>query len=289
MNADRLAPTPTAIDPVPMTEAPLAPLALDGWFLLHQFFRAAEPADRRALMERTSSLQELLAEWEDLGSKGWSGLYRIVGGGADFMLVHFRTSLEELAEVEKALARHTSSADLDPVSDYVSVVELGMYQMTAALVAKAREDGIGIGSEEWQALVATRLDEEREKRFVKERLHPRQPEELPYVCFYPMDKRRNEGQNWYTLPLEERAELMRDHGTTGRRYAGRISQVISGSVGLDDWEWAVTLFGRTPNDFKALITEMRYDRVSAVYAEFGSFWVGYRVPTARIAEELAGT
>ena len=83
--------------------------------------------------------------------------------------------------------------------------------------------------------------------------------------------------------------MMRDHGTTGRRYAGRISQVISGSVGLDDWEWAVTLFGRSPLDFKSLVTDMRYDVVSAVYAEFGSFWVGYRVPTDRIAEELAGT
>jgi chlorite dismutase len=123
---------------------------------------------------------------------------------------------------------------------------------------------------------------------VKERLSPRQPDDLPYVCFYPMDKRRNEGQNWYTLSLEERAALMRDHGATGRKFAGRISQVISGSIGFDDWEWAVTLFGRSPNDFKALVTEMRYDRVSAVYAEFGSFWVGYRVPTARIAVELLG-
>jgi chlorite dismutase len=202
--------------------------------------------------------------------------------------VHFRPTLEELAEVEKTLAAHPATADFVQVDDYVSVVELGMYHLTAGLVAKAREDGVEIGSDEWQERASRLLAEESEKRFVKERLRPRQPDDLPYVCFYPMDKRRNEGQNWYTLSLEERAAMMRDHGATGRRYAGRISQVISGSIGFDDWEWAVTLFGRSPNDFKALITDMRYDKVSAVYAEFGSFWVGYRVPATRIAEELAG-
>jgi peroxiredoxin len=270
-----------------MADAPLAPLVLDGWFILHQFFQATGEADERA-RGRASDWQSMLGEWENLGDRGWSGLYRIVGGGADFMLVHFRPSLEELVEVEKAIGRHPSLTDFVLVDDYVSVVELGMYHLTAGLVAKARDEGVAIGSDEWQERVVRLLAEEGEKRFVKERLHPRQPEDLPYVCFYPMDKRRNEGQNWYTLSLEERAEMMRDHGATGRRFAGRISQVISGSIGFDDWEWAVTLFGRTPNDFKTLVTEMRYDRVSAVYAEFGSFWVGYRVPTARIAEELAG-
>jgi chlorite dismutase len=270
-----------------MPETPIAPLVLDGWFILHQFFQAAGDGGEGA-PERAAAFQSVLAEWEDLGDRGWTGLYRIVGGGADFMLVHFRPSLEELAEVEKTLGRHVGTTDFVQVDDYVSVVELGMYHLTAGLVAKAKEEGIEIGSEEWQERVTRLLAEEREKRFVKERLHPRQPDDMPYVCFYPMDKRRNEGQNWYTLPLEERAAMMRDHGATGRRYAGRISQVISGSIGFDDWEWAVTLFGRSPNDFKALVTEMRYDRVSAVYAEFGSFWVGYRVPTGRIAGELAG-
>ena len=150
------------------------------------------------------------------------------------------------------------------------------------------EQGVEVGSTEWRTLVEQQVTEELEKSYVQERLHPKQPEEMKYVCFYPMDKRRNEGQNWYHLPLEQRAAMMRDHGATGRRYAGRISQVISGSMGLDDWEWAVTLFGRTPNDFKELIAEMRYDEVSAVYADFGSFWVGYRVPYHRVAEELVG-
>ena len=111
---------------------------------------------------------------------------------------------------------------------------------------------------------------------------------MPWLCFYPMDKRRNVDQNWYTLPVEDRARMMAEHGATGRGYAGRISQIISGSVGFDDWEWAVTLFARDPLDFKALITEMRYDEVTSVYGEFGTFRVGRRVPTADIAAELSG-
>lgn len=271
-----------------MDETKIAPLTLEGWYILHQFFRLPPGDGASGGAERASGLERLLGAWEDLGPDGWTGLYRIVGGSTDYMLVHFRNSLEALGDVEDALARAPAASDLIPAGDYVSVVELGMYHLTANLARQAGERGVQVGSDEWQAMVDESLGAEREKRYVEDRLHPRQPEDMPYVCFYPMDKRRNEGQNWYVLPLEERAAMMRDHGTTGRRYAGRISQVISGSVGLDDWEWAVTLFGTSPLDFKSLVTDMRYDLVSAVYAEFGSFWVGYRVPTEKIAEELEG-
>lgn len=271
-----------------MTNVTIAPLVLDGWFLLHQFFRLAPPADSDPSVraESLQELQRLLEEWEDLGDGGWTGAFRIVGGGTDLMLVHFRPSLESLAEVEKRIHAHPAGSQLVLTGDYLSVVELSMYHLTASMVAQAGEAGIEVGSPEWREMVGEQLTKELEKRYVKDRLHPKQPEDLPYICFYPMDKRRAVGQNWYQLPLEDRAAMMRDHGATGRRYAGRISQVISGSMGLDDWEWAVTLFGRTPGDFKELIAEMRYDPVSAVYAEFGSFWVGYRVPSQRVVQEL---
>ncbi len=271
-----------------MSQPTIAPLVLDGWFLLHQFFRLGPLSTSGADREALGSLERLVAGWEDLGDDGWSGFYRIVGGSTDFMLVHFRRSLEDLAAVERKVAGVTAPIDATLTGDYLSVVELSMYHLTATLAGKAAEKGIEVGSDDWRAMIEEQLSEEAEKRYVQDRLHPTQPEEMPYVCFYPMDKRRNEGQNWYRLPLDERTTMMRDHGTTGRRYAGRISQVISGSMGLDDWEWSVTLFGRSPNDFKELIAEMRYDEVSAVYAEFGSFWVGYRVPADKIALELVG-
>lgn len=280
---------------VSMAHQILAPLVLDGWFVLHQFFRL-DPAsfaesgapDATELAAEANALAGILTMWDDLGDRGWSGLYRIVGGGTDYMIVHFRDSLMALGEAERDLARTPFLRHFEPTGDYVSVVELGLYGLTDTLLREAAAAGIAPGSEEWQAVVEKHLAEEREKRYVQARLRPTQPEEMPYVCFYPMDKRRNVGQNWYMLPLAERASLMVEHGNTGRRYAGRISQIISGSVGMDDWEWAVTLFALDPLDLKALVTEMRYDEVSAIYAEFGSFWIGYRVPAERIARELVG-
>lgn len=279
-----------------MTTATLAPLVLDGWYLLHQFFRVhPAPADlppgpSSAGDGLPQELADYFLRWNDRGDAGWSGLYRIVGGrGTDYMAVHFRSSLEELAFAEDALRSAASGGELELLDDYLSVVELGFYALTDTLLKRASEEGIEPQSERWEALAREVLEEEKGKRYVGHRLRPTQPEEMPYVCFYPMDKRRAQGQNWYSLPLEERARLMADHGKTGRRYAGRISQIISGSVGFDDWEWAVTLFGGNPLDFKALITEMRYDEVSAVYAEFGHFRVGYRVAADQIASELSRT
>jgi len=278
-----------------MTHSQLPPLLLDGWYILHQFFRiepmgglASGPDEESERRARAEALRDLFALWEDMGDEGWSGLYRIVGGGTDIMLVHFRRDLEALGDAERAVRRSPAGEDLVLTGDYLSVVELGMYALTQKLFSQAADEGIAPGTEEWKARVEAALEKERGKNYVKERLQPTQPDNMPYVCFYPMDKRRTPGQNWYTLPLSERARMMAEHGRTGRTYAGRISQVISGSIGLDDWEWAVTLFAPDPLDFKALVTEMRYDEASSEFAEFGSFWVGYRIPVGEIPAELAG-
>jgi chlorite dismutase len=125
-----------------------------------------------------------------------------------------------------------------------------------------------------------RVEAERASAHVQRRLFPAIPAEMPYVCFYPMSKRRVPGQNWYALPLEERSRLMMTHGMTGRGYAGRVVQVITGALGLDAWEWGVTLFAADPLAFKKIVTDMRFDEVSAQYAEFGDFYVG-RVSSVR--------
>ncbi|MFW6199369.1 MAG: hydrogen peroxide-dependent heme synthase [Gemmatimonadota bacterium] len=273
-----------------MPRSPLAPLTLEGWYILHQFLRLppapADDEERSDAEARARGLADWLSAREDLGADGWSGLYRIVGGHSDYLLVHFRSTLDALGEAERELRRLPWTRGMEIVHDYVSVTELGMYNMTNALLKKAESEGVEPGSGGWDEMARERLESERSKDHVQSRLYPTQPENMPYVCFYPMDKRRKVGQNWYSLPVEDRAALMRDHGMTGRRYAGRISQIISGSVGFDDWEWAVTLFAPDPMEFKNLITEMRYDEVSAVYAEFGEFWVGHRVPTEALKEEL---
>ncbi|MFN8052742.1 MAG: chlorite dismutase family protein [Acidimicrobiales bacterium] len=117
------------------------------------------------------------------------------------------------------------------------------------------------------------------------RLHPQLPPEgKPAFCFYPMSKRRNVGQNWFTLPYDDRKALMMEHGSSGRKFAGRVLQVVTGSTGLDDFEWGVTLFCQHPDDVKEVVYTMRYDEASATYAEFGTFYVGM---VAEPAEALA--
>ena len=274
-----------------MSEAIIPPLALHGWYMLTQFVDVVpsyHDEEDAARARRLEELADKLGSWEDLGDEGWSGLYRIVGGGSDYMLLHLRPDLERLGDVERDLRLHPSSQDLVVTGDYVSVVELGLYGHTLGLARRAEADGIELGSEEWDARVDEFLAEQLETPYTQRRLYPQQPEDMPYVCFYPMDKRRNVDQNWYTQTLAERARLMQEHGKTGRAYAGKVSQIITGSVGLDDWEWAVTLFSHDPLQFKELVTEMRYDEVTSVYGEFGKFWVGHRIGSGDLAGELKG-
>ena len=200
-------------------------------------------------------------------------MYRVAGGGVDFLVLHFRDSLDRLIEAGHELQLSSWGDYVLAREEYLSVVELGLYALTRDLVG--RVDPADRAA--WDDALGEALAAEREKGFVRRRLKPRQPEHMPYVCYYPMDKRRNPGQNWYALNLEDRAALMAAHGTVGRRFAGRIAQVISGSMGLDDWEWAVTLWAADPLEFKAIISEMRYDAASAEYAEFGPFLVGKRL------------
>lgn len=273
-----------------MTEAGIAPLTLEGWYVLHQGFRIAHPLLKELSPRERGAVGEEVAElvggWGDLGDDGWSAAYRITGGGLDLMMIHFRPSIEALAECEREIAA-TAFGDVTYLeTDYLSVVELGLYRLTVETVAELEEEGVDPRSQEGRERMAAAAADHKEIGYVQSRLHPRQPEEMPYLCFYPMDKRRAPGENWYELELGERNDLMVEHGEIGRLYAGRVSQVISGSVGLDDWEWAVTLFAGDPLEFKALVTEMRYDEVSARYAEFGPFYVGKRLTAPTLADEL---
>jgi chlorite dismutase len=167
--------------------------------------------------------------------------FATLGHKADVGVMALGPDLWRLRRLQTAL----SAAGLEIVSSYVSLTEVSEYaqQMTEGMK--------------------------------RPRLYPTLPPEgKPAICFYPMSKRRNVDQNWFTLPYEERERLMLEHGTTGRTFAGRITQLVTGSAGLDDWEWSVTLFGEHPDDLKEVVYKMRYDEASAVYAEFGTFITG---------------
>jgi hydrogen peroxide-dependent heme synthase len=253
----------------------LPPATLEGWYSLHQAFEIDYPAVRglppSARSDLVAAAHELVAEIA-APAEGWSAVYRVAGGSADLMFVHFRPSLDDLVEVELAIRRSELGAVLQLRYDYLAVTEAGLYHATAE-VAREHEPH----SKGYQAALAEHMEAEAASPHVRTRLYPRPPDEMRYLSFYPMSKRRTHPDNWYALDVAERNRLMREHGMTGRRYGGRVFQVISGSVGLDDWEWGVTLFARDPLEFKRIVTEMRYDEASARYGEFGRFFTGVKL------------
>jgi peroxiredoxin len=253
-----------------MTSPTLAhpPETLEGWYVLHQIFRSSK---KKAVVDLSKSLAERVAALDS--GAGWSCCARLIGSSSDFMVVHFRESLDAIGEAQEALFEKVGE-ELALSYSFLSVTEAGLYHLTAELAREAVERGGSVGDAEYTKAVADRAQAERESQHIKRRLYPELPADMPYVCFYPMSKRRDAGQNWYELSLSERSRLMHSHGLTGRRYAGRVQQVISGAIGLDAWEWGVTLFARDPLDFKKLVTDMRFDEVSARYALFGDFYVG---------------
>jgi peroxiredoxin len=257
----------------------ITPATLEGWYALHQVFstdwpalRAQPAAHRLDVAESACSLFGDIARGDN---GGWSAAFRLVGGGGDWMFVHFRPTLEELAAVQLRLRDSALGELLKLEYDYLSVTEAGLYHATAEAARETKP-----GSAEFRAQIEQAQAAEAASPHVKTRLYPEVPEGMNYVSFYPMNKKRGEQNNWYALPVEERSRLMREHGMTGRGYAGRVFQVITGSVGFDDWEWGVTLFTRDPLEFKRIVTEMRYDEASALYGEFGSFFTGIRFAPA---------
>ena len=205
---------------------------------------------------------------------GWSCFVTLIGSTSDLMVIHFRETLDAIGAAQRALGETTLARALDPVYAFLSVTEAGLYHISAELARDAEARGGKVGDEAYVRSLSDRSEKERASGHVLRRLYPELPADMPYVCFYPMSKRRDESQNWYTLSLDERSRLMQSHGLTGRRYAGKVQQVITGAIGLDAWEWGVTLFAKDALDFKKLVTDMRFDEVSAKYAEFGDFYVG---------------
>jgi peroxiredoxin len=253
---------------------PPVPLTIEGAAVLHQMvhvrwapWRALPGTDRAAILDEAAST---LAAIE----KQNSAAFGLLGHKGDLMLVHFRPGFDQLGEVQTCLAHLRLWDYLEQTSSYLSVVELGLYESTGKAYGDLAEKGIAPHSPEWNVQIEQTLERQRQA------MHPRLFPDVPpakYLCFYPMDRRRGEDKNWYQLPLGERQRQMAEHGAVGRRYAGTVKQIITGSIGFDDWEWGVDLFADDPLVFKKLIYEMRFDHVSAVYALFGSFFVGRRL------------
>lgn len=239
----------------------------DGWYCLHDMrtmdwtsWKLASAAERQAALVE---FKQLVNKWEKVEEerKGSHVHYKIVGQKADIMFMFLRPTVDELSELETELNKTMLADFMIPMHSYLSVVEISRYQ--------PEKEGV-----DYEALPE-----------IQERLYPVLPK-WDYISFYPMNRRRIGDENWYTLEKSVRGKLLYEHSKTGRKYAGKIKQIITGSIGFDDWEWGVTLFAHDVLELKKIVYEMRFDEVSSRYGEFGYFFIGNRLDKEDIAAYL---
>jgi len=235
-----------------------------GWGVLHLYHRVhrvraeREPGAAKRVLEAVDSLER----------DGHQVLCTaVLGHKADLGFVALGPDLARLQAFQQELL----DAPFEPVSSFVSLTELSEYTSTEDDERRRLSDEESLTGDALEAALGAWR--ERMAHYREQRLHPTLPRRA-LVAFYPMSKRRSGPDNWYTLPFEDRKRLMAGHARVGRRYAGRVLQLITGSTGLDDWEWGVTLLADDPVALKDIVSEMRFDEVSARYAEFGPFFTG---------------
>lgn len=270
------------------TQTPEVPQTLEGWYMLHDLYavdwprwHGQEKSTRGAVIEEAVAWLESAAAVE----KGDSALYSMLTQKSDVMFVHYRESPEALNQAELSLRQTRLFDYLRPAYSYFSVIEIGLYELTALAHRKLAGEGLTPGGPEFEEAFAREMEGQRER--IKTRLYRDVPEGR-YICFYPMNKKRGETINWYTLSMDERRQMMRGHGRIGHKYHETVTQIIGGSVGLDDWEWGVSLHADDCLVFKKLIYEMRFDPASAIYADFGPFYVGIHRTPRQLADLLEG-
>jgi hydrogen peroxide-dependent heme synthase len=268
---------------------PFVPETLEGWSVLHLMFRVDWPRLRRLTPEDRQAMAREAAASLTCGvaspSDGATALVQLLGHKGDLMVIAFRRSFDDLGRAQLAWSRTALHGFLVATTSYVSIVELGMYEMTAKIHRQLAEQGLPHGTPTYDAAFDAEIERQRQR--VSARLFSPIPPSR-HVCFYPMNKRRGEALNWYTERYDRRSEMMLEHGKVGREYAGKVTQIISGSIGYDDWEWGVDLFADDPITFKKLIYEMRFDEASAKFAEFGPFYIGLQFSPASLGTFLDG-
>jgi hydrogen peroxide-dependent heme synthase len=269
---------------------PNVPESLEGWWILHRMFAFdrrtwdALPEKRRA---KYATHAGDLFEHLQSGKDGDVGLAQLVGHKGDLMLTHYARTYDGLAYAQTLVDKLEVREYLQALGSYVSVLELGMYDATGKIHAELQSRGMNPQSPEWIAAFDELVRKQAESPYVGPRLWAKIPRRR-YACFYPMNKKREGGDNWFMLTFEERAKMMTEHGKVGRSYHGQVTQVISGSIGFDDFEWGVDLYADDPLVFKKLVYEMRFDEASARFGEFGPFWSGVQFSSAELRVFLDG-
>lgn len=261
------------------TVSPLVPR--EGWHVMHLFYQIDHAQwsllgddDKRIAKTRLTELVQEIRATKDTHLL----TYAVATPKADIGFMLLTPDLQVANAYEKQLTLSLGPEILNPVYSYLSQTERSEYTTTREQYAEETlkgEKGLQEGSPEFEQ--ALKEFDERMEHYLKHRLYPVLPD-WPAICFYPMSKRRTGADNWYSLPFEERRRFMAGHARTGRAYSGRILQLITGSTGLDEYEWGVTLLAKDTMDIKSIVYEMRFDEASARYAEFGDFYIGMQLP-----------
>lgn len=260
----------------------LYPQTTEGWATLHQYF-SIDWGGLRGHQEKTKIVDEFVAWLKKNDSydreNGQSAAFHIIGAKGPLGLMHFRKSFGSLIDVEKDLFSLKIHPFLKISYSFVSAVEMGMYTVTKKIAETLESEGISPSSPSFEEQLEARVAHHKEN--LLDRAYCEIPT-LNYFSFYPMNKKRGEVNNWYREPISKRAELMVEHGMTGRKFSGKIQQIITGAMGFDGWEWGVTLFADDPIQLKNIVHEMRFDDVTSLYGEFGDFWFGKRLKLEEI-------
>ncbi len=235
-----------------------------GWGVLHLYYRVD-----RARLDEPGGIKRIVDAIGALEADDHQAItFSVLGHKADLGVMAVGPDLARLQRFQQELL----DAPLIPAYSYVSLTEQSEYAQTEADERARLVADEGLTDE---VEIADRLTvwRDRIEHYREQRVHPRLPVKAA-MCFYPMSKRRDGADNWYALDFDARKQLMAGHARVGRTYAGRVVQLITGSTGIDDWEWGVTLFADDPVALKEIVYEMRFDEVSARYGEFGEFLTG---------------
>jgi hydrogen peroxide-dependent heme synthase len=258
-----------------------------GIHVMHLFYRVDWPR-WKALAEGESRLTlerlQRLCDANNAPSNPRLVTFATVGGKADLAFMIYAAELGQLSQIHRSVEASFPVGTLESVYSFLSVTELPEYVTTEEdMLRSIQAEGLQPGTEAFsQKVEAAR---KRQAEYEHYRLYPELPD-WEVMAFYPMSKRRSGDDNWYVLEFEARKKLMAGHARVGRKFSGRITQLITGATGIDDWEWGVTLMAHQTDALKEIVYEMRFDEVSARYGEFGPFYVNLRMQPAEIWEHL---
>jgi chlorite dismutase len=259
-----------------------------GWHFLHLFYRVDRGAlvnlSAEARAEGRAQILEAL-DRERAGAPEQLQVFAVPGHKADFGVMMAGTDIKAIHGIQQAIQGSALGPALAPTYSFYSITEISEYVPDVEAYGKILRDREGVDPESASYSAKLNAYATRLEPMNKQRLYPEFPD-WPCLCFYPMSKMRQGEQNWYTLPFEDRTEMMSQHGRSGMKFAGKVSQVITASTGLDDWEWGVTLWARNPSFLKDIVYTMRFDESSAKYALFGAFYFGYIMPAPEVLDTV---